>query len=104
MTGTLAGSMHPTIYDEFDSFFVDFGRYDFTQTNYAKGGTTFAGAFVVPGLPDATPQSFFEGAFTGPGGAEVLARWQAPFVVSGDWSIPDGTKGVLSGIWIGKKD
>ena len=92
--GTLSGSMHPKIADAFDGIFVDFGQYDFTQTVYSTGSTTFSGRFIVPNLPGA--DSFFSGNFTGPNAAELMARFQAPYSRSGQ----DGT---LSGIWIGKK-
>ena len=93
--GTLSGSMHPQIIDGFDGVFVDFGRYDFSQTVYSVGSTTFSGSFIVPGLPGA--DSSFEGNFTGPGAAELMARFQTPFVLTGQ-------QGTMSGIWIGKKN
>jgi hypothetical protein len=93
--GTLSGSMHPQIIDGFDGIFVDFGKYDFTQTVYSTGSTTFSGKFVVPGLPNA--DSFFNGNFTGPGAAELMARFQTPFILNGN-------EGTISGIWIGKKN
>lgn len=92
--GALSGSMHPEIFDGFNGIFVDFGVYDFTQTVYSTGSTSFSGKFIVPGLPGA--DSFFNGVFTGPGAAELMARFQAPFVQSGQ-------QGTLSGVWIGKK-
>ena len=93
--GTLSGAMHPVInYNGFDTN-LDFGKYDFTQTIYSRGATNFSGAFIVPGMPEGTSQSFFEGAFTGPGAAELLARFQAPYLLNGQ-------TGMLSGVWIGK--
>ena len=93
--GTLSGSMHPRIADSFDGIFVDYGQYAFTQTVYSTGSTTFSGKFVVPGLPNA--DSFFNGNFTGPNAAELMARFVAPF-------LHDGQQGTISGIWIGKKN
>lgn len=93
--GTLSGSMHPQIVDGFDGIFVDFGKYDFTQTVYSTGSTSFSGKFIVPGLPSA--DSSFEGQFTGPGAAELMSRFRAPFRLNGN-------DGVISGIWIGKKN
>jgi hypothetical protein len=93
--GTLSGSMHPQIIDGFDGIFVDFGKFDFAQTVYSKGSTTFSGKFVVPNLPAAN--SFFQGQFTGPGAAELMARFQTPFLLNGN-------EGTISGIWIGKKN
>jgi len=87
--------MHPQIVDGFNGVFADFGQYDFTQTVYSTGSQTFSGAFVVPGLPGA--DSSFNGRFTGPAAAELMAIFQAPYVLSGH-------QGNLSGIWIGRKD
>jgi hypothetical protein len=95
--GTLSGYMHPEIADSFDGIFQDYGRYDFTQTVYARGGTGFSGRFVVPGIAGGTERSFFEGAFTGPGAAELVARWQAPYQFNGQ-------QGTISGIWLGRKN
>ena len=93
--GTLSGFMHPEIADDFDGIFVDFGQYDFTQTVYSTGSTTFSGKFIVPGLPNA--DSSFNGMFTGPQAAELMAQFQAPYLV-------DGQQGTLAGVWIGKKN
>ena len=95
--GTLAGTMHAGIFDDFDGIIRDYGRYAFTQTVYSRGATNFSGAFIVPGIPDGTSRSFFEGAFTGPAGAELMARFQAPYLFNGQ-------TGMMSGIWIGKKN
>lgn len=93
--GTLGGSMHPQIIDNFDGYFVDYGVYTFKDTVYSTGSTTFSGKFVVPNLPNA--DSAFDGRFTGPNAAELMARFVAPF------HLDDGREGTLSGIWIGKK-
>jgi hypothetical protein len=93
--GTLSGFMHPEINDDWDGIFVDFGRYDFTNTVYSRGSTSFSGQFIVPGLPNAS--SSFNGNFTGPNAAELMARFQAPFLVN-------GSQGTIAGVWIGKKN
>lgn len=93
--GTLTGSMHPEIVDGFNGVFVDFGQYNFTQTVYSTGSTSFSGKFIVPSLPGA--ESFFNGNFTGPNAAELIARFQAPYSLSGQ-------QGTLWGVWIGKKN
>ena len=92
--GSLTGSMHPRIADSFDGIFVDYGQFDFKDTVYSTGSTTFSGKFVVPGLPNA--DSFFDGNFTGPGAAELMARFETPYLTSGQ-------QGTISGVWIGKK-
>lgn len=93
--GTLSGSMHPKIDDNFDGIFVDFGQFDFKNTVYSTGSTTFSGQFVVPGLPNA--DSSFNGNFTGPNAAELMARFQTPFLLNGN-------QGTISGVWVGKKN
>lgn len=95
--GSLAGSMHAGIFDEFDGIIKDFGTYDFTQTVYATGSTTFSGRFVVPNLPNGTVDSAFQGAFTGPNATELMARFKAPYSFQ-------GATGTMSGIWIGKRN
>jgi hypothetical protein len=92
--GTLTGHMQPS-YDTWEESF-DLGRYDFTQTVYSTGGRNFSGRFAVPG---STADSFFEGQFTGPQAAELMARWQAPFKnpYTQQWST-------MLGIWVGKKN
>jgi hypothetical protein len=92
--GKLSGSMHPGVFDSFDGIVMDFGRYDFTQTVYSSGSTTFSGKFVVPGLPDA--DSAFDGRFTGPKAEELMARFRAPYIFNGQ-------QGTMSGVWVGKK-
>jgi hypothetical protein len=92
--GKLSGSMHPRISDSFDGIFVDYGQYDFKDTVYSTGSTTFSGKFVVPGLPDA--DSFFDGNFTGPNAAELMARFEVPY-------LRGGQQGTISGVWVGKK-
>lgn len=92
--GSVSGWMHPQIIDDFDGFFVDYGQYNFKQTVYSTGSTTFSGKFAVPNLPDA--DSFFDGRFTGPGAQELMARFAAPYMLNSQ-------SGTISGIWLGKK-
>ena len=93
--GTLSGSMHPRIVDSFDGIFVDFGQFDFKNTVYSSGSATFSGQFVAPGLPNAS--SSFNGLFTGPHAAELMAQFQTPYLLNGD-------QGTISGVWVGKKN
>jgi hypothetical protein len=93
--GTLGGSMHPTIEDHLAGFVVDFGHFDFTQTVYSTGSTSFSGKFTVPGVPNA--DSSFNGIFTGPQAAELMAQFQTQFILNGD-------QGIISGVWVGKKN
>ena len=64
-------------------------------TQYAWFADVGWAGLNVPGLPNA--DSSFEGNFTGPNAAELMARFEAPFLV-------DGQQGTLSGAWVGKKN
>ncbi len=92
--GTLAGFMEPIAIDGWGLEF-ELGRYDFTQTVFGVGNTHFAGRFIVPG---SDGPSAFEGQFTGPRAAELMARFHAPYLA------PYGEGwGTMSGIWVGKR-
>ena len=92
--GSLTGHMQPKAVDGWGIEWP-LGRYDFTQTVFGKGSTSFSGKFAVSG---STASSFFEGRFTGPAAAELMARWSAPF------KDPYGeTWSTMQGIWIGKR-
>ena len=93
--GTLSGFMDPEISNSFDGVFADFGRFDFAQTVYSTGSTTFSGKFIVPGLPGAT--SSFNGNFNGPSAAELMARFHTQ-------AVYNGQQGTIWGIWVGKKN
>jgi hypothetical protein len=73
----------------------DLGRYQFTQTVFGAGSTSFSGRFLQPGMTEASGN--FAGIFTGPGAAELMARFEAPFSA-------EGLVGSISGFWVGKKD
>lgn len=89
--GTLSGEMRPSISDGWD--LRPLGTYTFTQTVFGVGSTTFSGQFNSP-----VPGGGFAGQFTGPGAAELLARWQAPFM------NPSGQgTGTMFGVWVGRR-
>ena len=94
--GSLTGYMHPILSDAW--FTYDYGQYNFTQTVYSTGSTSFSGKFIVPD-GGSTADSGFNGRFTGPDAAELMAEWHAPFrdPYSLQWIN-------ISGLWIGKKD
>lgn len=75
-SGTLSGSMSPVISyaDGWDS--IGLGTYTFHDTVYSRGGTSFSGAFAVPG---SDADSSFQGNFNGPGGVEVMGNFSAPY-------------------------
>jgi len=83
--------MKPTISDAWDSYRL--GTYTFKDTVYSRGSTTFSGRFDTPDFAGVASLSRFEGLFTGPGAAELMARWEAP--------SPFGN---MVGVLIGKKD
>jgi len=90
---TLTGHMSPVIAPV--SGAVSLGTYEFRDTSYSTGNTSFSGAFLVPGSSAAS--SFF-GSFTGPQAAELMANWQAPFrnPTTGGWET-------MMGVWIARK-
>lgn len=92
--GTLSGEMKPEIATAWDPV-PPLGTYAFRDTVYASGSTSFSGAFEVPG---STAPSSFQGSFTGPQGAELMANWSAPYLNSftKEW-------GTMVGVWIAKK-
>ncbi len=91
--GTLAGHMDPTITQGWDE--VALGRYSFAETVHGRGATSFSGRFEAAGVSGA---SSFDGRFTGPQAAELMARWNAPFVDP----LKRGS-GTMTGVWLGKK-
>lgn len=96
--GALSGVMKPQIAPAWDP--ISLGDYTFRDTIFARGSTSFSGAFNVPGssnTPGASLPSTFQGNFTGPQAAELMAVWTAPMPTSGGgWTT-------MSGVWIAKK-
>lgn len=91
--GTLSGVMRPVAYFDWDG--TALGDYVFRDTVFARGSTKFSGAFTVPG---STAPSSFQGSFTGPNAAELMAQWQAPYV------RPATTQsGQMVGVWIARR-
>jgi hypothetical protein len=94
--GTLSGHMDAKLAGTTGTFALP--RYDFVQTVFSVGSTSFSGSFSVPG---STAGSAFSGQFNGPQAAELMANWKAPFA---DPAVPSGALwGTMSGVWIGKK-
>ncbi|HYI43310.1 MAG TPA: hypothetical protein VD768_06785, partial [Sphingomicrobium sp.] len=75
----------------------DAPRYEFADTVFSVGSTTFSGNFAAPG---ASADSFFSGRFNGPQAAELMAHWRAPFI---DTTGQPFIYGTMSGIWIGRR-
>ena len=95
--GTLGGFMRANWTGNYfnDGSIIELGQYDFTQTVFGVGSPTFSGRFNVPG---STASSFFEGRLTGPQAAELMARWQAPYLnpATEQWST-------MQGVWLGRR-
>lgn len=94
--GSLTGYMQPRLFSDWDGVDRALGQYDFKQTVYSAGSTTFSGKFVIPGGGER--DSTFQGQFTGPNAAELIAGFQAPYLDPFDsvWKT-------MGGVWIGKK-
>lgn len=93
--GSLSGYMQPRLFSDWDGIDRALGQYDFRQTVYSVGSTTFSGKFTVP---NSDADSNFQGRFTGPNAAELIAGFQAPYLDPFDnvWKT-------MGGVWIGKK-
>jgi len=93
--GTLSGTMEPyvSIYDGWDT--ASLGTYTFRDTVYSVGGTSFSGAFSVPG---SDAPSSFQGNFNGPGAVELMGNFSAPYLSpnTGNWAT-------MTGVFGGKK-
>lgn len=91
--GTLAGSLSPILIGGMNP--TALGRYDFVNTIYSVGSTTFAG-----GLKHETANltGAFNGQFTGPQAQELMARWTAQYADP----LGGGTKDMF-GVLVGKR-
>ena len=106
--GKLSGSMEPYLgANGFQSYEGLLGQFEFRNTVFAPGATTFAGQFVGPGVNELA--SSFNGLFTGPQAAELIGQFSTPFQADMK-NLNDGSTGVdhlagtLTGIFVGKKD
>jgi hypothetical protein len=92
---TLSGHLDPVGYDAFgDSW--EMGPYDFVNTVYSAGSTSFSGQLASYGDPG---QGSFDGSFTGPNAQELMGRWQLLFL---DPFQPTQTLTGF-GVFVGKK-
>jgi hypothetical protein len=94
--GKLSGYMDPHTNGPMESPALP--RYNFTNTVFSAGSTTFSGSFDVAG---PTPSSF-HGQFTGPQAQELMATFTAPFL---DWDANEmpNTWGVMEGVIAGRR-
>lgn len=92
--GQLAGHFDPIFYDAGGGA-LGLGRYDFANTIFSKGSTSFSGELTASGISD---KGSFAGIFTGPNAEELMSRWSAPYKLPGDPSV-----GTMFGAWVGAK-
>ena len=71
------------------------GRYDFADTIYSSGATSFSGQLANSNFN--TPGSFY-GLFTGPNAEELMARWSAPFR-----DPIANANSQMFGVWVGSR-
>ena len=92
-SGTLAGSLSPILMAGSNT--TALGQYDFVNTIYSVGGTTFSG-----GLKHSTNGLLgsFNGQFTGPQAQELMARWLAQYA-----DPASGQPKEMFGVLIGKR-
>ena len=88
--GTLAGHFDPV----FESSNTPLGRYDFVNSVYGSGSTTFSGQLSTAGIAQ---NGTFDGQFTGPIAQELMARWSAPFI-----DPVTAQQSTMFGVWVGK--
>jgi hypothetical protein len=88
--GTLGGYMDPHLNGPMET--PEVPRYNFVNTIFSPGSTTFSGSFDAAG---PTPSSF-EGQFTGPAAQELMATFRAPYFDSFSESWGE-IRGVMAG-------
>jgi hypothetical protein len=92
--GTLSGHFEPTI-NNWTEDTRALGRYDFVNTVFGVGSTTFSGELKHASLLEFGQ---FDGRFNGPQASELMAQWRAPYI--NPWTE---SAGHIVGVWIGKK-
>jgi hypothetical protein len=88
--GTLAGHFDPVFWGSNTAL----GRYDFVNTVYGSGSTTFSGQLANAGFAQ---NGTFDGQFTGPVAQELMARWSAPFI-----DPATSQQSTMFGVWVGR--
>lgn len=89
-TGTLGGEMRLGLNEGMS--YSDLGTFAFNQTIFARGSTTYSGAFATP----LSGFNFFNGRFTGPNAEETIGNWAVPFRY-------DGSTHQAIGAWIARR-
>lgn len=93
--GSLSGYMDPVATLRSSGVSYNLGRYDFTNTSFTPGATTFNGQFSFD--PDSS-NNFFNGQFMGPEAQELIARWHSAFT-----NPITGQRMPMFGIWAGRR-
>ena len=93
--GTLAGVFNPITWSTGAQANVSLGTYNFVNTVFGIGNTSFSGDLQRSGI--ATLGSF-NGLFTGPAAQELMARWSAPYENPDSHQISE-----MFGVWVGKR-
>jgi len=75
--GTLGGSMSLGLVDEVSDDALQLGTFNFKDTVFGVGSTTYSGKFDTAAAGD----NFFLGRFTGPHGEETIGAWALPFIL-----------------------
>jgi hypothetical protein len=90
--GSLSGNFHAYLDPEWHDY--DLGTFNFRDTVYSSGSTTFSGQFDtnVPGV------NSFDGLFTGPNAQELIGNFALPYK-----SPIDGQAYQSAGAFVGKK-
>lgn len=91
--GTLSGHLDPVL--RFGGVQTDLGSYNFINTVFGVGSTTFSGQLSHSGT---STLGAFDGRFTGPAAEELMGRWIAPYLnpSTQQWNE-------MFGIMVGKK-
>lgn len=92
--GTLSGHFDPVL-NSGNGTSASLGRYSFTSTVFGVGSTSFSGSLQHDTL---NLSGAFNGLFTGPKAAELLAQWNATYR-----DPTTQSEGTMKGVWIGKK-
>jgi hypothetical protein len=91
--GRLSGHFDPQSIS--DSGAIALGRYDFANTVFGVGSTSFSGALSNPAF---SKSGSFSGSFTGPAAEELISTWTAPL-----HDPAGGPDRIGFGVWAGKK-
>ena len=98
-TGSLTGAM--TLYGRDGMNPFEIGKFNFTDTVFSAGSTTYSGRFATTAEGD----NFFVGRFTGPNAEETIGAWALPFVFTngGEYVPADGQTHQAYGAWIARR-